>query len=158
MFLHLILCISTHFDNKVASSQKCFMLSVHWITRLHTAEHMQYFQGLPLFKVSNTLLGFIEPIKQNSNWALSFGNHARALKVGRALSQSSGPEILGLGLTGEKLPHFLPGWEVSEKSHKSEAGDRCFNPESNLPPQKNILFASLWRYLVSNLLLAENKT
>lgn len=156
MFLHLILCISTHFDNKVASVAKtasCF--SVWWITLLHTAEHMQYFQGLLLFKVSNTLLGFIEPIQKIQIGHWHFGAHTCALKVSRALSKSSGPGILGLGLEGEKLPCFLPGWEVSEKSCESETGDCGFNPESNaeysLPPQESILFTSLWRYLVSNL-------
>lgn len=37
-----------------------------------------------------------------------------------ALNKSSGPGTLGLSLAGEKSPYFLPGWEVSEKSHKSE--------------------------------------
>lgn len=133
---------------------------------------MQYFQGSLLFKVSNTLLGFIEPIKKNSYWAVTFwcphlghfGAHTWGLKVSRALSKSSGPGLWGLGwglgLAGEKLPHFVPGWQVSEKSHKSET-DHSFNPESNteysLPPQETILFTSLWCYLVSNLFPAQKK-
>lgn len=156
MFLHLILCISTHFDNKLASVAKtasCF--SVWWITLLHTTECMQYFSVYYCSKSQIHSLVLLSQLKKMQIGHCHFGAHASALKVSRALSKSSGPGILGLGLAGEKLPRFLPGWEVSEKSHKSETGDHCFNPESNteysLPPQESILFTSLWRYLVSNL-------
>lgn len=71
--MFLILCISTHSDNKVASVAKpasCF--SVWWIILLHSAESMQHFHNLLLFKLSNTLLGFTQLIKINSDWALTF--------------------------------------------------------------------------------------
>lgn len=157
MFLNLILCISTHSYNKIASVAKTASWLAMWqITLLHTTQCMQYFQGLLLFKV---------PIKKkkNNNWTghWHIGSHTCALKVSSGLSQSLGPGILGLGQSGEKLLLFLPGWKVSEKSHKSETGDGCFKPESNteysLPPQESILFMSLWHYLVSNLFPAFKK-